>query len=256
MHTVSGGLFRHYGMRSLVGSWQAEGKSAERNGCWCALGTLGVGALRGLPHQLLSHVFRDLLLACPFLTCRSLMKAGLALNRGSSMSSSPIFQNLSLPPPSFCGVSKDATLISNLGFRNLGLTGWTKVFSAWEPLEILLGRGTVMETGARKWVGKCCTIHKDHGETRRRSELPSQPEEPPVWNPNSFPRTGKQKSHRRFLFLPPRLLFDNFDQAAQAYQMLTRESEASDSLHQRCGYHILSCEYLALSARRAGKTPG
>lgn len=34
-------------------------------------------------------------------------------------------------------------------------------------LEILLGRGTVMEAGARKWMDKRGTIHNDLGESGR-----------------------------------------------------------------------------------------
>lgn len=35
------------------------------------------------------------------------------------------------------------------------------------PLEILLGRTTVMEAGAREWVQKRGTIHNDLGESGR-----------------------------------------------------------------------------------------
>lgn len=103
------------------------------------------------------------------------MKARSALNQGSSMALSPFlfFRTFYILLPSlFYEVRKDATLICSLGSRNLGLCGWTKVFSDWKPLEILLGRGTVMEAGARKWVDKLCTIRNDLGESGRWSELP------------------------------------------------------------------------------------
>lgn len=152
--------------------WGAGRQKAKKK--WGMLpvypGTLGGWNLDSLSHQLLWQVLRCFLLTCSFLTCRLVMKARSALNQGSSMALSPFlfFRTFYILLPSlFYEVRKDATLICSLGSRNLGLCGWTKVFSDWKPLEILLGRGTVMEAGARKWVDKLCTIRNDLGESGR-----------------------------------------------------------------------------------------
>lgn len=93
------------------------------------------------------------------------------------------------------------------------------------PLEILLGRGTVMEAGAREWVDKGGLLESQEGDLSFPFSLKSL-----LFGIQTFLRRQVNRTiiwNHRFLFLPLSLLFDVLIKLHRLYQVVTCESSGS-----------------------------